>query len=126
MATIKATIDKTVTPDESVIVVNWAGLAASADVGDAQSFAAFGDKTFIVSGTFTGTPTIIIEGSNDGTNWAQLTNRQGVALSFTALGVNTSQDRPIYFRPRLTAGSGGATVLVSVAIHRLDFAGMGR
>lgn len=126
MAISKASIDKTVTNDEAVILINWANLAASGDIGDTQSFAAYGDKTFTVSGSFTGAPTILIEGSNDGTNWFTLANRQGLAMSFTAAGMNTSQDRPVYIRPRLSAGSGGALVLVSVAVHRIDFAGLGR
>lgn len=126
MATFKATIDKTVTNDEAAILISWASLAASGDIGDTQSFAAYGDKTFIVSGTFTGTPTVVIEGSNDGTNWFTLANRQGLTMSFTAAGMNTSQDRPIYIRPRLSAGSGGAVLQVSVAVHRIDFAGIGR
>lgn len=125
MATVKATVDWSVSNDNSVIVLTWSGMAASGDVGDAQSFAAYSDKTFIVTGTFTGTPTVAIEGSNDGTNWVTLSNRQGTAMTFTAAGMNTSQDRPVYVRPRMTAGSGGASVAVSVACHRVDLPGMG-
>lgn len=123
MATIQATINKALTPDDSVFVLSWSGLAAAGDVGDAQSFASYSDKTFIVSGTFSGAPTVIIEGSNNGTDWAQISNRQGVGMSFTAIGMNTSQDRPAYVRPRLTAGSGGAAILVTCACHRTDLPG---
>lgn len=126
MALVKATIDRTPTNDDAVLNVTWAGLAASGDLGDAQSFAAYADKTFLVFGTFTGSPTVVIEGSNDNVNWVTLSNRQGTAMSFTAAGMNTSQDKPIYVRPRLTAGTGGATVTVSCACHRTDFPGPGR
>ena len=126
MATIKATIDRTVTADESVVVINWSGLATSGDLGDAQSFASYADKTVIVAGTFTGSPTVIMEGSNNGTDWVTLTNRQGNTMSFTAAGMNTSQDKPAFIRPRLTAGTGGASVTVSVACHRTDLAMHGR
>ena len=126
MATIKATQDRTVSFDESCIVIRWDGLATSGDVGDAQSLAAWSDKTFIVTGTFTGTPTVVIEGSNDGTNWVTLSNRQGTAMSFTSAAMNTSQDKPVFIRPRLTAGSGGAAISVQVACHRSDLPGPGR
>jgi hypothetical protein len=111
--------------DSSCIQAQWtaASLAASGDVGEPLSLAQYSDKTFIVSGTFTGAATVIIEGSNDATaptNWVQLTNRQGTAMSFAAGGMNTSQDRPIWVRPRLTAGGGGAALLVQVACHRSD------
>ena len=119
MATINAT-QATPSFDGSVVVVSWAGLAASGDVGDAQSYSNYGDKTFIVSGTFSGTPTVLIEGSNDGINWATLSNRQGTAMTFTATGMNTSQDKPIYVRPRMTAGTGGASITVQAACHHSD------
>ena len=125
MTTINATINRTVSVDDSVVTLSWAGLAASGDVGDAQSFAAYGDKTFIVTGTFTGVPTVVIEGSNDGVNWVTLSNRQGTAMTFTAAGMNTSQDKPIYVRPRMTAGVGGAVIAVTCACHRSDLPGMG-
>lgn len=126
MATVQPTIDHTVSNDDSVLLVTWAGLAASGDVGAPIALSAWSDKTFVVAGTFTGTPTVAIEGSNDGTNWVALSNRQGTAMSFTAAAMNTSQDRPVYVRPRLTAGSGGASIAVAVACHRVDLAGMGR
>ena len=124
MATFKATLDHTISLDDSVIVVTWSNLAASGDIGDTQSLPAWADKTFIVAGTFTGTPTVVIEGSNNGIDWVTLSNRQGTAMSFTALGMNTSQDKPVYVRPRLTAGTGGAAVVVSCACHRSDLPGM--
>ena len=119
MATINAT-QTTPSFDGSVVVVSWAGFATSGDVGDAQSYSNFGDKTFIVSGTFTGTPTVTIEGSNDNVNWVTLSNRQGTAMTFTAAGMNTSQDKPIYVRPRMTAGTGGASITVQAACHHTD------
>lgn len=127
MATIKPTIDRqTAGYDESVIIVTWANLAASGDVGDPIALAAWSDKTFVVSGAFVGLPTVAIEGSNNGTDWVALSNRQGTSMSFTAAAMNTSQDRPVYVRPRLTAGTGGASITVTVACHRVDLAGMSR
>ena len=119
MTTINAT-QTTPSFDGSVVMVSWAGLAASGDVGDAQSYSSYGDKTFVVSGTFTGSPTVLIEGSNDAVNWVTLSNRQGTAMTFTASAMNTSQDKPIYVRPRMTAGSGGANITVQAACHHSD------
>jgi hypothetical protein len=127
MSSIQSTIDRVSgSNDESVIVVNWNGLAASGDVGTPVTFAAWSERTYFVVGTFTGSPTVIIEGSADGVNWLQITNRQGTPLSFTAAGLNTSQDRPVYVRPRLTAGTGGAAINVQMVCHRFNLAGMGR
>jgi hypothetical protein len=106
--------------DGSVMLLTWTGLAAAGDIGDTQSYANYGDKTFICAGNFSGGATVVIEGSNDGINWATLSNRQGTAMTFTGLGMNTSQDKPIFVRPRLTAGTGGANVIVQVACHHSD------
>lgn len=126
MAIIQPVIDRvTASPDESVVVCTWDGFAISGDVGAPINFSAWSSKTFVVSGTFAGTPTIVIEGSNDGTNWVSLSNRQGTAMSFTAAAMNTSQDRPVYVRPRMSAGTGGAAVKVAVACHREDLPGKG-
>lgn len=126
MATINPVIDRlTASPDESVVICTWDGLAISGDVGAPINFSAWSSKTFVVSGTFTGAPTILIEGSNDGITWVSLSNRQGTAMSFTAASMNTSQDRPVFVRPRLSAGSGGAAVKVAVACHREDLPGKG-
>lgn len=122
MATIKATLNKTVTLDESVAVLTWSGLTLAGDVGDAQSFANFSDKTFIASGNFAGTPTIVIQGCNDQVlgDWVTLSNRQGTAMSFTTLGMNTSQDRPVFVRPLVTVGTGGGAVVITCACHHTD------
>ena len=122
MATFTATINKGVTVDDSVFMIQWDNLANSGDLGDPQSFPAYSDKTFIVTGTFAGSAVVAIEGSNDGLNWVTLSNRQGSAMTFSAAGMNTSQDRPIYVRPRLTAGT-AATIRVTCAAHRVDLAG---
>jgi len=128
MATnVKPIIDHQIASnDDSVLVASWSTLTASGDLGLPICLAAWSDKTVVVTGDFTGSPTIIIEGSNDGTNFVQISNRQGTAMSFTAAGLNTSQDRPVFVRPRLTAGAGGGNVVVSIACHRTDLAGMGR
>lgn len=122
MATINATINKGITVDDSVFMIQWDNLANSGDVGDQQSYAAYSDKTFIVTGTFAGSAVVLIEGSNDGTNWVTLSNRQGSPMSFSAAGMNTSQDRPVYVRPKLTAGV-SASIRVTCAAHRVDLAG---
>ena len=126
MSNIAAAVDRTsASYDGSVSIVTWDGFAIAGDVGLAIRYAAWSDKTFVVSDTFAGAPSIAIEGSNDGTNWVSLSNRQGTAMNFSAPGMNTSQDRPVYIRPRMTAGTGGASIKVTVACHRVDLPGKG-
>ena len=108
MATKTPTLVPTTSPHN--LAVEWAGFAASGDVGTAVQYENLTDRTVQITGTFTGSPTIVIEGSNDGTNYETLTDPQGNALSFTAAGLEAISENPKYIRPRATAGTGGADV----------------
>lgn len=121
-----AAINNNVAPRGGVIAITWAGLTfASTDSGDPISLSEFSDKTFQVFGTLGAGGALLIEGSNDGTNWVPLSNRQGTSMSFTTLAMNTSQDRPVWVRPRVTAGDGTTSLTVIVACHRTDLGGPG-
>jgi hypothetical protein len=120
MATIQPTFDRSVSKDGSVVAITWPTMTnAGTDVGAAIQLASF-EKTFHAYGTFGAGGNVIVEGSNDGTNFNALSNRQGTAMNFTAAAMNTSQDKPIWVRPRVTAGDGTTSVSVTVACHRSD------
>lgn len=119
MATRQPTLNRQVSPDNSVIVITWSGLTfASTDDGAPISYPAWGEKTFQVSGALGAAGAVTLEGSNDGLTWATLNDKQGVAMVVTALGIKSTQDGPAYIRPRITAGDGATTLVVSVAIRR--------
>jgi len=126
MAIRAAALNKNLVRGEQALTVTWAGLTqASLDTGDISCFADYGDKTFQVIGTLGVAGSVLIEGSNDGVNFSPLSNRQGTAMSFTAIGMNTSQDKPMFVRPRVTAGDGTTSLTVIVACHRSDFSVIG-
>lgn len=126
MATIAPTINPQVSKAREVIVASWAPMTQSgSDVGAPVSFAEYSDKTFQVFGTFGAGGAVLMEGSNDGTNWSALSNRQGTNMSFTANGLNTSQDKPVWVRPRVTGGDGTTSLTVIVACHRADLSVVG-
>lgn len=49
--------------------------------------------------------TVLIEGSNDGTNYVTLTDGAGSALSFTAAGLKAITEAVKWIRPRVSAGT---------------------
>lgn len=128
MATRPATIDRTVSPDGSTYAVTWSGLTFSgSDTGAPVQLAAWSEKTFQAFGTFGASGNVVIEGSNEATNptnWSPISNRQGTTPFnlASATSVNTSQDRPIWIRPRVTAGDGTTSVTVIAACHRYNIA----
>lgn len=127
MAVRQPTYERQTVKSGEVVQVTWTGLTqATLDTGSPISLAEYSDKTFQTFGTFGGSGALLIEGSNDGgTTWAPLSNRQGTAMSFTAAGMNTSQDRPILVRPRVTGGDGTTSLTVAAACHRADLSGVG-
>ncbi len=101
--------------------VNGAVLYTWETLGDADNGAAItlpyaADITVQASGTF-GSATVRLQGSNDGTNWHNMTQKGGTsALGFTANGLHSVNENPAYIRPHTTGGT-GTDVDVTVAIH---------
>ena len=72
------------------------------------------DKTFHIFGTWGG-GTLVIQGSNDGTNWLTLTDIHSNAASYTADAIDVIAESPLYVRPLVTAGSGVDLDVILVA-----------
>lgn len=92
--------------DGSCRLVSWTGGATADGAATAVELTEFADNCMQAIGTIGGA-TLVLEGSNDGTNWETLNNAQGGALSFTALTSTIKQivERPRYIRPKLTGGT---------------------
>lgn len=58
-----------------------------------------------VIGTFAGA-TVVWQGSNDGTNWWNLKDTSGTAISFTAAGGADFSTAALYVRPSASGGGG--------------------
>lgn len=122
MATRAATItDISLTNDGSVKLLTWAALTqATLDDGEPMAFPEFGDVAIQMTGTLGAGGTVVWEGSNDKSVWATLNNAQGSALSLTALGIKQVVERPLWMRPRCTAGDGTTSLVVTALIRRVN------
>ena len=96
----------------------WAAMG-NADTGGALGpdggGIAFADKTVQIVASNYGGATIVIQGSNDGTNWFTLTNPNNDNLSFT-IGdqLEAILENPLYIRPK-TSGGTGTVITVTLA-----------
>ena len=87
----------------------------NADSGSVHDAANLPDKTFQVVGTW-GSATLVIQGSNDGTNWTTLNDPQGGALSFTTGSpTDVIAENPRYVRPTTSGGTGTALVCTIIS-----------
>jgi hypothetical protein len=96
---------------DSLYDEQWTGIATSGDVGTPVTVPAhIQNLSFAVVGTFTGSLAVQLQGSPDNTNYVQLKDISGTAVSLTANGIVYLSNMPKYIKPVATAGTGGAAV----------------
>ena len=81
--------------------------------GDPFECGGMADKSIqLALGSATGT--VVIQGSNDGTNWHTLTDVDAAAISLTSSAIKQIREITRYIRPSLSSvsGSGALTVIV--------------
>ncbi len=120
MATVNSTVVNLQTyGDRGVHVYTWTPITFSGtDVGSALEMPGSADRTVQVVGTFGAGGSVRIEGSNDGTNYAVLTDPQGNALDITTAKIESIMELTRYIRPRITAGDGTTSLSVLILIKK--------
>ena len=110
MATITGTISRAKSWADAW-VASWPSMG-DADTGTSIEMVEANDKSVQFAGTFS-TATVVLQGSNDGSNWVTLTDPQGNAISKTAAAIEQVLEHTRYIRP-VTSGGGGASITVTV------------
>jgi hypothetical protein len=122
MASIAPVLVQSLIPQvqgNNVAVYSWT--LSTGDVGLSIQGPGFADRSFQVTGTFGGA-SIIIEGSNDGSNYYTLDDPFGNALSISSAALKQVTEVAWYIRPRVSGGSGVAiTVTAVICSHQPNF-----
>lgn len=105
--------------DGSVLKITWETLTTTNNQGIPLSIPKFIDKTVTFTGTFGAGGTVRLQGSNDGTNWYELSDVRGGAISRTNAGIDVLQENPWQIRPFLANGDGTTDIDV-IVIARLN------
>lgn len=108
MATITPVM--TVVPGGKARLYQWT--LATGDDGAPIEAVEFADRSVQVSGTFGGA-SVVVEGSNDSTNYGTLTDPQGNDLSIVSAKVEMITEVTRLIRPRVSGGT-GVSVTVSL------------
>jgi len=109
-----ATRDRTRTLlGSSTYLIEWSGLT-NGDDGDPAGLFGAADRSVQVTGTFGVGGSLRIEGSNNGVNYAVLTDPQGNDLDITEAKIETVTENVRYIRPRVTAGDGPTSLAVHI------------
>ena len=92
-------------------------LAANED-GDPLSHVGAADRTVHIFGTFSGGPTITLQGSNDPTlaagSWATLHDLAGAEIVATGITIAMLAENPEFIRPILSGGDGSTAVNINI------------
>lgn len=104
----------------TVVIYTWAALA-NGDSGAPVQGPGWADRSFQVEGTFGSGGTVLIEGSNDGTNYRTLNDPFGNALSLTSAGVFELTQIALWMRPRVSAGDITTNITISATLGRHGF-----
>lgn len=99
---------------DTIYVATWAAMG-NADTGTEIQMAQASDRSVQVSGTFGGA-TVVLQGSNDGTNWVTLTDPQGNAISKTSAAIEQIEEATLSIRP-VTSGGTGTSIDVNVLLR---------
>lgn len=101
------------TNNSRTLLVSWAAMQ-NGDVGDAIPFSQYTDKSIQVAGTFGAGGVVTIEGSNDGDNWATLTDPQGNDLNIATAKIELVCEATLLVRPRVASGDGTTSLSVTL------------
>lgn len=120
MATVSRT-DQTFNQNHHI--TTWAALTTTNADGNPVSFASngMGGVTVQVNGTIGAGFGLAVQGSNDGANWFTLNDQANSPVTFTALGLKTIRDQPLFVRPFVTGGDGTTNVTVIMAFQKAAF-----
>lgn len=113
MATIQPASDH---PSDSIARFTWSPLVQGSD-GGAITWLTYTDRSVQVFGTFGGA-SVVIEGSNNGTDWATLTDPQGNDLTVSAAKIEQVLEVCLYLRPRISGGDGTTSLSVVVVARK--------
>jgi hypothetical protein len=96
-------------------LVTW-GPVTESDTCNPANMGDFSDRSVQIAGTF-GAATVVMQGSNDGTNYAPITDPQGNSISKTSAAIEAMTELCRYVKPTFSGGT-GQSVTVTMMCKR--------
>ena len=116
MATVIPT-SESIHQNNDVVKITWSPLTTADPDGNPISQVEYADRCVTLTGTFGGA-TAKFQGSNDGTNWFDLSDPQTNAISKTTAGMEQVVETPHYVRPLITGGDGSTAITCTMTARR--------
>lgn len=97
--------------------VQWAAMPENS-VGAAVDLVEFTDRSVQVEGTFGSGGTVVVQGSNDGTNFETLRDPSSTSLSLTSAGIHGILEMTGLIQPQVSGGDGTTSLTVTMFMRR--------
>jgi hypothetical protein len=98
--------------------VTWNGLAVN-DTGLPFVLSQYADRSAHVTGVFGVGGLVVIEGSNNSTDYATLNDPQGNPISFNLTNkIEAVSEIVVALRPKVTGGDGSTLVNISMLVRK--------
>lgn len=108
----------TTQPSQGATKTTWTGLSTSDRNGDAADLNGARFVTIQLKGNFSGTPTVNIQGSNDGgTTWANLKGLDHTEIGATGAAIVEIEAHPLQVRPSLSSGDASTDIDVIMSVR---------
>lgn len=113
MAAIAPTINYS--SGDQTLVATWANVTEGdtfVSLGGGQ-YMDYADRNVQIIGTF-GSATVVVNGSNDNSNFAPLTDPQGNAISKTAAALEQITENTLFVKPTHSGGTSESVTVIMV------------
>lgn len=117
MSEITYTQDFPIAGNSNFMRVTWNGLAVN-DTGLPFILSQYADRSVQIVGTFGAGGLVVIEGSNDGTNYSTLNDPQGNAISITTSKIEAVSEIVVALRPKVTGGDGTTLLTITMLVRK--------
>lgn len=116
MATVIGAVTKSHTFSGESFAIQWTPVTA-ADTCDVIEVPAGAKVSVQVAGTFD-SATVVLQGSNDGTNYVGLTDPQGNAISKAAAAIEAVEEPVRYIKATHSGGGGSQSLKITLYVGR--------
>jgi len=118
MATVNPSVNQDITGDGSARKIVWSGLTTTNADGAPAEWIQWADRCIQFTGTFGAGGTVKLQGSNDGSNWFDLADPQGNAISKSSAAIEQVLEMTQYVRPFVSAGDGTTNLTATLVMRR--------
>jgi len=117
MAVVSYTQSNPIAGNHDFMLITWAGLA-NGDTGQPFILSQYADRSAQIEGTFGAGGTVVVQGTNDLTNWRTLNDPFDNPISITLAKIEAISELVGQIRPNVTGGDETTSITVTMLVRK--------